>query len=146
MELVGKTTLYEDQLKKSQEKLSIVALVCPCEHLGVINFFVINDMTMECYSQWWNGGTLGAMFTLDHRNQDPDEMGELAYNATPLTMQQAKQFMAYRRNRTELAWALICIVDAVQESLVLHNDITLKNIMLHFLNDDGQTVWIGLCD
>ena len=146
MELAGKTALYVDQLKKSREKLSIEALVCPCNHPGVIKFFAINDMTMECYSQWWNGGTLGAMFTLDQKNRDPDEIGELAYHATPQTMQEAKRLMAYRRKRTELAWALICIVDQVQQSSVLHNDITPENIMLHFPNDDGQTVWIGLCD
>jgi serine/threonine protein kinase len=86
------------------------------------------------------------MFTLDQQNRDPEEIGELAYNATPQTMQQAKRLMAYRRNRTKLAWALICIVDAVQQSSVLHNDITPANVMLHFPNEDGRTVWIGLCD
>jgi hypothetical protein len=146
MELAGKTALHVDNLKKSREKLSIEALVCPCTHPGVIKFFAINDMTMECYSQWWNGGTLGDMFTLDQQNRDPEEIGELAYHATPQTMQEAKRLMAYRRNRTELAWALISIVDAVQQSSVLHNDITPSNVMLHFPNDDGRTVWIGLCD
>jgi Protein kinase domain len=146
MELAGKSALHIDQLKKAREKLSIEALVCPCDHPGVIKFFAINDMTMECYSQWWNGGTLGAMFTLDEKNRDPDEIGELAYHATPQTMEEVKRLMAYRRKRTELAWALICIVDAVQQCSVLHNDITPENIMLHFPNDDGRTVWIGLCD
>ena len=146
MELAGKTSLHIDNLKKAREKLSIEALVCPCDHPGVIKFFAINDMTMECYSQWWNGGTLGAMFILDKNNRDPEEIGELAYHATPQTMQEAKHIMAYRRNRTELAWALLCIVDAVQQCSVLHNNITPENIMLHFPNNDGRTVWIGLCD
>ena len=71
-------------------------------------------MTMECYSQWWNGGTLGAMFILDEKNRDPKKIGEVAYHATPQTMQEAKRLIAYKCKRTELAWALICIVDAVQ--------------------------------
>ena len=146
MILAGKSALNVDELKKSREKLSIEALVCPCDHPGVIKFFAINDMTMECYSQWWNGGTLGAMFTLDEKKPDYDEIGELAYHATPQTMQEAKRLMAYRRKRTELAWALLCIVDAVQQCYVLHNDITPENIMLHFPNNDGRTIWIGLCD
>lgn len=149
MELAGKTALYADQLKKSREKLSIEALVCPCDHAGVIKFFAINDMTMECYSLWWNGGTLGEMFTLDRKHPEPEEPRELAYHATPVSpqrMQQVKRLVTYRRNRTQLAWALLSIVDAVQQSSVLHNDITPSNVMLHFPNDDGETVWIGLCD
>jgi len=146
MELAGKMALYADQLKKSREKLSIEALVCPCDHPRVINFFAINDMTMECYSQWWSGERLRDMFTLDQQNRDPDEIGDVAYDETPQTIQRLRRLMAYRRNRTELAWALLCIVDAVQQSSVLHNDITPTNVMLYFPNNDGRTVWIRLCD
>lgn len=146
MELAGKLPLDIGNLKRAREKLSIEALVCPCTHPGVIKFFALNDTTMECYAQWWNGGTLKDMFEVDHDYREPDEIGDIGYDPNPQTLQKRKRLMAYRRNRTELAWALVCIVDAVQQDRVLHNDITPSNILLHFPDESGLIVWIGICD
>ena len=110
MELAGKSAVRVDDLKKSREKLSIEALVCPCDHPGVIKFFVINDMTMECYSQWWNGGTLGVMFTLDEKTRDPDEIGGggLPCNSTNNASHETTYGIQTEAHRTCVGVALHC--------------------------------------
>ena len=57
-----------------------------------------------------------------------------------------QSLVKYRMNRAYLAWALICIVDVVHKQDVLHNDLNLNNVMLHFPRDRVDSVFIGICD
>ncbi len=45
-----------------------------------------------------------------------------------------------------LAWAFLCIMNVVQQSKTLHNDLSQDNIMLHFPPDNLSVIYIGVCD
>jgi serine/threonine protein kinase len=53
---------------------------------------------------------------------------------------------AYHTKRAKLALSLIMTMARVHKSKILHNDISPSNILLHFLLDHVDRVYIGVCD
>jgi serine/threonine protein kinase len=85
------------------------------------------------------------MLNLD--NDYPDNIYvRLQYsNPTESDVTKAFHLARFRKKRTELAWALVHIMNAVHVSGHLHNDISPDNIMFHFPDDESR-VYIGICD
>ncbi len=46
----------------------------------------------------------------------------------------------------KLAWAFINIMNAIHCCGILHNDLSKDNIILHFLTDKLNVVYIGVCN
>ena len=63
-----------------------------------------------------------------------------------MTILKLEKILAFRYKHTKLALSLIIIMDDVHEGKILHNDISLSNILLHFLPDYMDRVYIGICD
>ena len=61
-------------------------------------------------------------------------------------MKMGERIVAFQKNRAMLAWALIYLMDLVHQAKIIHNDLTLSNILLHFPEDNVHTVYIGVCD
>jgi len=51
----------------------------------------------------------------------------------------------WRKKLIELAWALVHIMNAIHVGGHLHNDLSLDNIMFHFLEDELKE-YIGVCN
>jgi len=115
-------------------------------HPRVIRFFVVHSKKNEGYSFWWNGGTLREMM---RRNYDyPNNIALRVMYEPRITEEEivaAKHLKRFRAKRTELAWAILHIMNAVHIAEHLHNDISPGNIMFHFLEDESR-VYIGVCD
>ena len=58
---------------------------------------------------------------------------------------QVHRLICFRRKRTELAWALLYIMNEVHKSHNLHNDLSPDNILFHFPDDESK-IYIGVCD
>ena len=54
--------------------------------------------------------------------------------------------LAYRKNRANLAMALLMILETCHEAEIIHNDLSLQNVLLHFPPMDKTKVYIGVCD
>ncbi len=52
--------------------------------------------------------------------------------------------VTFRQNPVKLAWAFISIMNSIHG--ILHNDLSKDNIMLHFLPDKLNVVYIGVCN
>jgi RIO-like serine/threonine protein kinase len=63
-----------------------------------------------------------------------------------LDMEGPTQLVAFRQNCVKLAWAFINIMNAIHHFGILHNDLSKNNIMLHFLLDKLDVVYIGICN
>jgi serine/threonine protein kinase len=114
-------------------------------HAGVIRFSAIHAERYEGYAFWWNGGTLWDMFNLDNRYSD-DIAARVAYdNTSGDELLRAEHLCRFQKKRTELAWALLHIMDEVHKSHNLHNNISPDNILLHFPEEESK-VYIGVCD
>ena len=114
-------------------------------HPGVIRFVAIHADKYEGYTYWWNGGTLREMLNRDYEYGD-DVFIHLHYGNFPDDeVIRAHQLVCFRKKRTELAWALLHIMNEVHKSNNLHNDLSPDNILLHFPLDESQ-VFIGVCD
>jgi hypothetical protein len=133
----------QPQLAKLEHQNESMAVRIP--HSRVIRFVAVHARTNEGYSYWWNGGTLRQMLNLD--NDYPDNIYvRLQYsNPTKSDVTKAFHLARFRKKRTELAWALVHIMNAVHVSGHLHNDISPDNIMFHFPDDESR-VYIGICD
>ncbi len=46
----------------------------------------------------------------------------------------------------KLAWAFINIMNVVHHCGILHNDLSKDNIMLHFLANKPNVLYIGMCN
>jgi serine/threonine protein kinase len=114
-------------------------------HDGVIRFAAIHAERYEGYAFWWNGGILRDMFTLDNRYGDNIATWVAYENTSGDELLHAEHLHWFRKKRTELAWALLHIMDEVHKSHNLHNDISPDNILLHFLEEESK-VYIGVCD
>jgi hypothetical protein len=114
-------------------------------HPGVIRFFAIHATKYEGYAFWWNGGTIREMLTRD-RDYGDDVYVHLNFGNFPDDeIIRAHQLVRFRKKRTELAWALLHIMNEVHNSGNLHNDLSPDNILLHFPRDESK-VYIGVCD
>jgi serine/threonine protein kinase len=118
-------------------------------HPGVIKFAAIHaeiyGEIYEGYAYWWNGGTLRDMFNLDGRYSDDITVRVMYDNTSGEEFLRAQQVRRFQKKRTELAWALLHIMDEVLKSHNLHNDISPDNIFLHFPEDESK-MYIGVCD
>jgi hypothetical protein len=61
-------------------------------------------------------------------------------------MEGQTQLITFRRNSVELAWTFINIMNVVHHSGVLHNEVFKDNIMLHFLLNKPNVVYIVVGD
>ena len=114
-------------------------------HPGVIRFVAIHAEKHEGYAYWWNGGTIREMLNRDLQYGD-DVFIHLNYGNFPDDeVIRAHQLVRFRKKRTELAWALLRIMNEVHKSNNLHNNLSPDNILLHFPQDESR-VYIGVCD
>ncbi len=67
-------------------------------------------------------------------------------NCTKLNMEGQTQLVTFKQNCVKLAWAFINIMNVVHHCKILHNDLSKDNIMLHFLVDKPDVVYISMCD
>ena len=58
---------------------------------------------------------------------------------------QVHRLIHFCRKQTELAWALLYIMNEVHKIHNLHNDLSPDNILFHFPDDESK-VYIGVCD
>jgi tRNA A-37 threonylcarbamoyl transferase component Bud32 len=63
-----------------------------------------------------------------------------------LNMEGQTQLIAFRQNHVKLAWAFINIINTLHHFEILHNDLSNDNIMLHFLPDKPNFMYIGVYD
>ena len=114
-------------------------------HNGVIRFMAIHQREHVGYMYWWNGGTLRDMLQRDHEASDNLHI-HYTFNRNPEdSLIQGRRLRLFRSKRTELAWALCNIIDAVHKYGYLHNDLSPDNILLHFPEDESK-IYIGVCD
>ncbi|MBE3102861.1 MAG: hypothetical protein IMZ40_01335 [Bacilli bacterium] len=114
-------------------------------HPGVIRFAVVHATSYEGYAYWWNGGTLRQMLNMDNNYPDNIQVRLMHSNPTEEEVVKAYRLKRFRKKRTELAWALVHIMNAVHIAGHLHNDLSPDNIMFHFPEDES-CVYIGVCD
>ena len=133
----------QPQLAKMEHQNESMAVRIP--HSGVIRFVAVHATTNEGYSYWWNGGTLRQMLNLDSNFPRDINMRLLHCNPTEKEVVEAFRLGRFRKKRTELAWALVHIMNEVHSAGHLHNDLSPDNIMLHFPEDESR-VYIGVCD
>jgi serine/threonine protein kinase len=62
------------------------------------------------------------------------------------TMQELEMIKAYHTKAAKLAMSLIITMARVHKNKILYNDISPSNILLHFLPDHVDRVYIGVCD
>ena len=114
-------------------------------HPGVIRFAAIHASKYEGYAYWWNGGTIREMLRRDYEYGDDVYIHFAHGNFGDDELLRANQLVRFRKKRTELAWALLHIMNEVHKSQNLHNDLSPDNILLHFPQDESR-VYIGVCD
>jgi hypothetical protein len=61
-------------------------------------------------------------------------------------MKKQTQFVTFKQNHVKLAWAFINTMSAIYHYENLHNDLFKDNIMLHFLANKPNVVYIGIYD
>jgi hypothetical protein len=52
----------------------------------------------------------------------------------------------FRKKRHELAWTFLNTMNNVHHCYTLHNNMSLDNVMLHFLPNSKDKMYIGICD
>jgi hypothetical protein len=53
---------------------------------------------------------------------------------------------AYQKNRVKLVLSLLTTMGKCCAQNILYNDLSPSNIMLHFLPEKPENVYIGVCD
>ena len=61
-------------------------------------------------------------------------------------LEAAKRVEVFRKKHHELAWTFLNTMNNVHHCHTLHNDMSPDNILLHFLPDSNDKVYIGVCD
>jgi hypothetical protein len=100
---------------------------------------------MEANTLWWNGGTHQEM--LDYNTKySPIIDNQTLLQQGGLDVEGLTQLVAFKQNCVKLAWAFKNIMNAIHHFGILHNDLSKNNIMLHFLLDKLDVVYIGICN
>jgi serine/threonine protein kinase len=142
--LAGKMPKTKD-LRDQRVEQSVEALVCPLNHAGLIKFFAINSETMEAYTLWWNGGHLGELLDLNKKVSPTCEWHEM-HLIRELPEEKQKEVSLFRRHKAKLAWTLVYVTHLLHQSSVLHNDLSPRNILLHYPDYSNEIINIGICD
>jgi hypothetical protein len=61
-------------------------------------------------------------------------------------MERQTQLVTFKQNCVKLAWAFINLMNAIYHFEILHNNLSKDNIMLHFLLNKLDVVYIGVCN
>jgi hypothetical protein len=144
IEFAGKTMKLKNNLDHRKSR-STEALQCPVDHPGVIKVMYLDRRTYESFTLWWNGGSLFAMRHYDRKYKQDQHKSELLRSPGP-DYEARKRLVLYRKKRAHLAWALMNIMAAVSVEDVLHDNLSLNNVFLHFPINDDNVVNIGVCD
>jgi hypothetical protein len=115
------------------------------DHPGVVRYVAIHPSKYEGYAYWWNGGTLRQMLNLDNKYGDDIYARTLHTTMSADDVVKASYLRRFRKKRTELAWALVIIMQEVHMTDNLHNDLSPDNILFHFPADETR-IYIGVCD
>ena len=132
-------------LRNQRVERSIEALACPLNHAGLIKFFALNSITMAAYTLWWNGGHLGDLLSVDKLVSRTTEWHEL-HRIRQLPEEKQKEVSLFRRHKAKLAWALVYVTHLMHQTLVLHNDLSPRNVLLHYPDYSNEIINIGICD
>ncbi len=144
VELTRKTPKIDDK-RETCKQCSMEALACTCKQPSVIKFLAIHVETMEAYTFWWDWGILWEM--LDYNMKySPIMDSRILLQQGGSNMESQTQLVAFRQNHVKLAWAFINIINAIHHFGILHNHLSKDNIMLHFLLDKPNSMYIGLYD
>ena len=130
-------------LAKIEHQNESMAVTIP--HSGVIRFVAIHPNKYEGYAYWRNGGTLQEMLNRDRKFGDESFIRLNRGNYLDDEVNQVHRLIRFRRKWTELAWALLYIMNEVHKSHNLHNDLSPENILFHFPDNESK-VYIGVCD
>ncbi len=138
-------TLKMDNKRKTHKQQFVEALACTWKHPSVIKFLAIHTKTMEAYTLWWNGETLGEMLDYNTKYSPIIDNFTLLWQSR-LTMERWTWLVAFRRNCVKLAWAFINIINEVHHYGILHNNLSKNNNMLHLSIDKPDVMYIGVCN
>jgi hypothetical protein len=147
VDFAGKRPKVEG-MRKRREQVSLEAMVCPVVHPGVIKISFINPRDYEGYTLWWNGGSLWNFETrINSKISEAIDYDGIKFQVeSGLTPDECTMVLAYRKNRVNLAMALLMILETCHEAEIIHNDLSLQNVLLHFPPMDKTKVYIGVCD
>jgi hypothetical protein len=81
-----------------------------------------------------------------HMKYSPITNNNPLFQEGGLDMEGQTQLIAFRWNRVKLAWAFINIMNTIYHCRILHNEFSKDNIMLHFLANKLDVVYICMCD
>ena len=140
---VSNQSVDRPDLAKKEHQNESMAVRIP--HPGVIRFVAIHPEKYEGYAYWWNGGTVREMLNRDFHYGDDVYTRLNNGNYPDDEIIRVHQLLRFRKKRTELAWALLRIMNEVHKSKNLHNDLSPDNVLLHFPLDESR-VYIGVCD
>jgi hypothetical protein len=145
IDFVGKLPKASKEFDKRNER-SLEALACPISHADVIKFWALHSKTMEAYTLWWNGGSLKSFWT-NYNSKVSEATSYEDYHLVNagLLSDDVDKVKAYRKNRVKLVLSLLTIMGKCHAENILHNDLSPSNIMLYFLPEKSENVYIGVC-
>ena len=122
-------------------------------HEDCIKWIAVHPTKSEEYTLWWNGGTIWEMI-----KDEALYNGESVY----ITLQAAilidsnddyqkklnttKHVQVFRKKRYKLAYTFLNTMNNVHHCHTLYNDMSSNNVMLHFLPNSEDKVYISICD
>jgi hypothetical protein len=118
-----------------------------------IKWIAVHPTEPEGYTLWWNGGTIREM--LRDEAQFNREDVHITLQAAILIdskddyqkkLELATHMDVFQKKRHKLAWTFLNTMNNVHHCCTLHNDISPDNILLHFLPNFLDKVYIGICD
>jgi hypothetical protein len=120
---------------------------------GRIKWIAVHPTKSEGYTLWWNGGTIQEM--MRDEAQYNRESVHITLQAAFLIdsnddyqkkLDAARLVEVFRKKRHELAWTFLNTMNNVHHCHTLHNNMSPDNIMLYFLPNSVDKVYIGICD
>jgi serine/threonine protein kinase len=100
---------------------------------------------MEAYRLWWNGGSVRSFWRTNSLVKSSEEYKYITQHPDH-PMDVLKKIKAFCTKCANLAMSLIMTMAHVHKKKILHNDISLSNILLHFPPDHVDRVYIGIYD